>query len=130
MAGFVASAGLVLSLDGLEVRGIEQYRFATGAPRDVVHRPLDADNPTVLPGQTDFGQVTLQMYRNTTDPGQARMWEAYTQRQMMAATLETPVGPPWLFTCFVRAFPAEGTLKGVKLASAVLRISGSVVEGS
>ena len=118
--------GTTFTLDGVAVGGIERYTFSQGDSREVVHRPLSSDTTKWLPGQVSYGTLTLELYRDDSDPGQVKLLESRRQRLVLAAVLTLKDGTSKLFPTYVRNLPLTTGISSVNRSNVVLRIAGAI----
>lgn len=125
----IDASGTTFTFDGTVVGGIEAYEFMQGQPRDIAFRPHAAPAGVALPGQPDFGRCLLKLYRDKSDPGQAKLRASLLNRETKTCVLTYKNGQTETFKAFCLSLPVAGS-KGattpVHLANCYLRISGPI----
>lgn len=114
---------------GSVIGGIESWELQTGQIREAVHRPLNGP-PAAYPTQPDFGQVILNLYRDTTDAGQAQLLSSLKSRARYTMVVTHPGGATDTFTAFTLIYPIRGSRSSstpISTIRCVLRISGDMV---
>lgn len=122
--------GTVFVFDGEEVGGLLKYEFFNGVVREALHRSLSSPAGIALPGQPDFGQCVLNLYRDRTDPGQIKMLESLKNRLVVDCVLTYKDGTADSFKAFCLVLPVAGSKDSttpVNASNVILRVSGQIV---
>jgi hypothetical protein len=125
----VSADGAVFTFGGVVVGGLESWEFLQGQSAEVLHRPLNSNVTHAYPGLADFGSCVLNLYRDKTDPGQARMLASLQNRVVETCVLTHKDGTTETFQGFCQTLPVGGSVgssKPVNVGSARIRISGPV----
>lgn len=120
----VTADGTEFTFNGLAVGGIEDYTIFDGVTPDIEHRPMSG--PLVFfPGQTDYGQIRVRLYRNQQDAGQAAMEQARALGQSVDCSIALIDGTVRSFRGYVKQLPLMGgNNNGTGLVTAVVKVAG------
>lgn len=120
----VTADGTQFFFDATPVGGVEDYTIFDGVTPDVPHRPL-AGPLTFLPGQADYGQIRVRLYRNPNDPGQAKMDEARAAGRVVNCAVILIDGTIRQFRGYLKQLPLMGgNINGTGLVTAVIKVAG------
>jgi hypothetical protein len=120
----VSADGTQFFFDATPVGGVEDYTVFDGITPDVPHRPM-AGPLTFHPGQADYGQVRVRLYRNQADPGQVKMEQFRAQGRVANCAVILKDGTIRQFRGYVKQLPLMGgNINGTGLVTAVIKVAG------
>jgi hypothetical protein len=117
------------TFNGETIGGVDSWELQTGVAQESVFRQLDGP-PRALPGVPDFGQVILNLYRDTADYGQIEMLSSLKNRAFRQMVIRHPDGTTYTFNAFTLLYPIRGSRSGstpISTIRCVMRIDGNMV---
>lgn len=120
----VSADGTTLTVDGVPVGGVEDYTLFDGVVPDIPHRPMSGPL-SFRPGLPDYGQIRVRLYRNPSDPGQAKMDQIREQSRVVDCVVTLIDGTSRSFPGYVKQLPLMGgNINGTGLVTAVIKVAG------
>jgi hypothetical protein len=112
----------------VEIAQINSYDGFTGEATEIDVTNLQSTAMEFRPGLQDFGDVTIEMQRDPSDPGQTELQAAKAAQSVRDFVLTVDNAIEFRFSGFVRSLTAAGEVNGVLTGSSTIRITGNVEE--
>lgn len=130
--GAISAQDSILEIKGdgaqwIEIEGVVSYQGFDGKASELDATNLRSKAKEVRPGLQDFGNFTMEVNRNFTDPGQLALIAAKQSRKKCAFRLTYPAKNTDTFDAYVMSFPTNGGVDQIMKVSVSLRVTGEVV---
>lgn len=122
----IDAQGTQFVFNGEIVGKVTQYTIADGDVPDVLHIALADGATEAYPGQADFGNITITLYRDSTDAGQEEIQASINNGTIVPASITLADGRTLTFQAYGKLLPITGLIDNVNTSNAVIRIHKSV----
>lgn len=120
--------GTVFTFNGSVVGKIAQYTFADGTVEDIEFQDMTTAGVRFFPGKPEYGQLTLTLYRDTSDAGQEAIAAGISGQLRVPCTLKLKDGRMISFTGYGKQLPISGLIDNVNTSNVIIKITGDITE--
>jgi hypothetical protein len=121
-----AGAGTATPVSWTQVNNWKTYNGFDGQASEIDVTNLSSTAKEIRLGLVDFGNLTIEVDHDESDPGQAALLAAYNASTSRTFKVTLPNSNTATFTAYVRKFGVQGGVDQVVKRQIELRISGSV----
>lgn len=122
----IDAQGTTFVFNGETVGKVTQYTIADGDVPDVLFQGLDQSATRAYPGKPDFGNITVTLYRDSTDAGQEKIQASINNSAIVPASITLTDGRVLSFQAYGKTLPITGLIDSVNTSNAVIRIHEGV----
>ena len=112
------------------VGGIKSFSGMDGEASDIDISTLASSAKEYRQGLQDFGNFSVELFRDPDDAGQAEMLDARAKQDTRVFVLTTPSGGTLTtatFSGYVKSMSTDGSVDGVLEGTCNIKITGAVV---
>ena len=120
----------VFIFNGVSVGKITGFNIVDGITPDVKHSALSKIENEYLPGVPEYGLITIKIYRDFSDAGQAEMENCRSAQIVAPCEWQLPTGQRIVFNGYVKKLPIVGNDNGLGTADAVIKIASKITLAS
>jgi hypothetical protein len=130
-AAFIDSQGSSITIDGTVVTGISGMSgLGSGQAADRDRTTLaDTTFKRFGIGLQDGGTVQIDVFVNTEDPGQQKLWDAYINRTRHVFVLTLPNARAFTFNAYCKQFSQDESTDTDLKGKVSIRIDGAISGG-
>lgn len=118
--------GTTFTFSGQFVGKITQYTFGNGVVEDIEFQDMGTGAIRSFPGKPEYGQVTLTLYRDSSDPGQEAISDAIAARSIKPCVLTLKDGRQIAFDGYGKSLPITGLIDNVNTSNVIIKIHAGV----
>lgn len=122
----IDAQGTQFVFNGQTVGKVTQYTIADGDVPDVLHTALGDGATEAYPGQPDFGNINITLYRDSTDAGQEEIQSSINNSTIVPASITLADGRVLSFQAYGKTLPITGLINNVNTSNAIIRIHKGV----